>query len=188
MNHIDENLIRCAQEGDKDAFEQMYKEVSPFVYTIIVRITGNKPDAQDVMQNVFIKIFKQLGSFQFRSSFKTWLYRIAVNEALNRVKKTAREMQRLVDVDPTVASVDPSARPDETMMNKHDALLLNTLLDHLNPDQRACIVLREIDGMNYRDISESLDINVNTVRTRLKRAREMLMKLGQSEVKAYGLP
>ena len=91
MHNIDDQHIINAQEGSVEDFRQIYIETSPFIYTVILRIAGNESDAQDITQNVFIKVFKKLKSFKFKSSFKTWLYRIAVNEAINAINKRAYE-------------------------------------------------------------------------------------------------
>lgn len=187
MQGIDNELIIRAAEGNAEAFEEIYKLSSAFVYTLTLRITNNKDDAQDVTQDVFIGIYKNLKSFKFKSSFKTWVYRVAVNTAVNAALKTSRDSCRQGDYDTAVQTTHVSDKFGKTIEQEHHEKLLATLLGKLNPDQRACIVLREIEGLNYQEISETLQININTVRTRLKRARRTLSAHAEREVAHHGL-
>lgn len=182
MQDIDNNLIIQVSEGNMEAFEQIYRKTSPFVYSVVLRITNNEEDARDVIQDVFIKIYKKIKSFNFRSSFNTWLYRIAVNTALNALKKRSIEMNRRGDYDIAVETVHDTEHIDKTVEEENQRYLLKSLLEKLNPDQRACIVLREIEGMDYREIAETLHITINTVRSRLNRARLALLAHRNNEV------
>jgi len=179
MQQIERELITKAGEGDMGAFREIYQRASGYVYTLAYRVVNTKPDAEEVTQDVFLKIHHNLGSFKFESSFKTWLYRIAVNTALNHAKKrsrvTTREVEEVFE-DPVTVTQPDAAKSIEAGETKDQ---LKVLLDQLNPDQRVCIVLREIEGLDYQGIASCLGININTVRSRLKRARETLMALGQ---------
>ncbi|MEW6379265.1 MAG: RNA polymerase sigma factor [bacterium] len=180
MKDISRDILLQASLGDEEAFEMIYRAASEFVYTIAFRITNNRDDAEDVTQEVFIKIYKNLKDFRFLSSFKTWVYRITVNAAITACKGITEEMNRRDD-DSSLAEqcISPLA---ETAIDQDDTeRLITDLLGVLNPDQRACIVLREIEGLNYKEISEVLNININTVRSRLKRAREALIAYRKSE-------
>ncbi len=161
------------------AFESIYKASSGFVYNVALRIAGKSHDAEEVTQEVFIKVYRNLKYFQFRSSFKTWVYRITVNTALNLYKRVSREMNRRRDFDDvarTVASGEDVAGEvqDREERKAHEARLAE-LLDTLNPEQRSCIVLREIEGLSYQEMAQALGVNINTVRTRLRRARVALL-------------
>ena len=187
MQEIERDVITRAGEGDMMAFREIYQKASGYVYTLAYRVVNTKPDAEEVTQDVFLKVHHNLRSFKFESSFKTWLYRIAVNTAINHAKKrsrvTAREVEEILD-DPSVAAQPEAGK----RLEAEDAgRRLNLLLEQLNPDQRACILSREIEGMDYKEIADSLGININTVRSRLKRARETLMALGQKEVASHGV-
>ena len=179
MQEIEREMITKAGQGDMGAFREIYARTSGYVYTLAYRVVNTKHDAEEVTQDVFLKIHRSLHSFKFEASFKTWLYRIAVNTALNHAKKrsrvTTREVEEIFEDPETVTQPDARKRL-EAGETEHQ---LKLLLDQLNPDQRACIVLREIEGLDYQGIATSLGININTVRSRLKRARETLMALGQ---------
>ena len=181
MQEIERELIIKAGQGDMRAFGEIYQRASGYVYTLAYRVVNTKHDAEEVTQDVFLKIHRSLGSFRVESSFKTWLYRIAVNTALNHAKKRSRVMTREVEEvfeDPATVTQPDAAKNIEAWETERQ---LKSLLEQLNPDQRACIVLREIEGLDYQGIASSLGININTVRSRLKRARETLMALGQAQ-------
>ena len=187
MLDIEREMIVRAGEGDMGAFREIYRRSAGYVYTLAYRVVNTKPDAEEVTQDVFLKVHRSLGSFKFESSFKTWLYRVAVNTALNHAKKrsrvTTREVEEVFE-DPATVTQPEAAKGLEA---EDTGKRLKVLLDQLNPDQRACIVSREIEGMDYQEIASSLGININTVRSRLKRARETLMSLGKKEVANHGL-
>ena len=165
----------AASGGDRDAFETIYRASSGFVYSIACRITGNVHSAQDVTQEVFLKVYKNLNRFRFRSSFKTWIYRITVNSALNSCRRISKRLSKEVEYNDALNVTDSRDSPRETVERGDNEELLKSMLSVLNPDQRACIVLRGIDGLSYREIAEVLNVNINTVRSRIKRAREILL-------------
>lgn len=182
MELIDENLINRAVQGDIGAFELIYRAASVYVYTLALRITRNKEDAHDVTQEVFLRVYRCLDSFNRDSSFKTWIHRIAVNTAINTAKKSSKEQGRRGDFDIALETAGSSERPDAGIEKTDNERRISILLGALTLEQRACIVLREVEGMDYREISEVLKININTVRTRLRRAREAILELRKSEV------
>lgn len=187
MQEIERELITRAGQGDAGAFREIYQKASGYVYTLAYRVVNTKHDAEEVTQDVFLKLYHSINSFKFEAAFKTWLYRITVNTALNHAKKrsrvTTREVEEIFE-DPATVTQPDAAKEVEAGETKGQ---LKLLLDQLNPDQRVCIVLREIEGLDYQGIASSLGININTVRSRLKRARETLMALGQKEVASHGM-
>ena len=94
IKEISNDLLQQASQGDIQAFEEIYKITSSFVYSMALRTIRNREDAQEITQEVFLKIFKNLKDFKFRSSFKTWVYRITVNTALNFIKKAGHDRNR----------------------------------------------------------------------------------------------
>ncbi|MCB4792549.1 MAG: sigma-70 family RNA polymerase sigma factor [Elusimicrobia bacterium] len=179
IHEISKDLLIKASKGDLDAFEELYKAASALVYNVALKVTANIEDAQEVTQEVFLKLFKNLKSFKFQSSFKTWVYRITVNTALNYKIKASKQTSRHVQLE---ENMDNQAiyenQVEKGMDHKSNEETVNNLLNSLGPEYRVCIVLREMQGLSYREIAETLDINVNTLRSRLKRAREALLKRG----------
>ncbi len=182
MNNLSENIIIEASEGNVESFEDIYKAYSDFVYNVAFRVVNNADAAQEITQEVFIAVYRKLKSFKFKSSFKTWIYRITTNSAINFAKKRSKEQSRIVEYNDKSEfnmTLDPVS--DKFEEEQHEKTL-SSLLKALNPDQRACVVLRNIEGLSYQEISESLNININTVRSRLKRAREKLITLRKEMV------
>lgn len=177
MNNIPQELLVRASKGDMGAFEDIYRASSKFVYNVCLRITQDVSDAQEATQDVFLKIHRKLKDFAFRSSFKTWIYRIAVNAAINRYRISARNRTRYVSFDeengndafPVESQTQKSAGKEE------QKAMVDSLLSCLSAELRSCVVLREIEGLDYKEIARTLDIPINTVRSRLKRAREKLL-------------
>lgn len=184
LRDVSKELLRQASEGDLDAFGEIYKAASGFVFNVALRVTGNHEDALEGAQETFIKIFKHLKKFKFQSSFKTWVYRITVNSALDIRKRVSVEAGRRIELgeDFGLEKVDFGGNNDNSAQRNIEDLTnketVGRLLDKLNPDQRAVIVLRDMQGMSYEDVARALQINKNTVRSRLKRAREMLVRRG----------
>ncbi len=175
MENISEDILVRASQGDIQAFEDVYKASSSFVYNVALRIVNNREDAREVTQEVFIIIYNKLKSFRFESSFKTWAYRITANTAINFAKKNSRN--RAVPYEEALNADTVTGEAQARMDQEHQSRLVENLLGEINPDQRACVVLRNIEGLSYQEIAKALNININTVRSRLKRAREKLLTL-----------
>lgn len=180
MKEISNDLLLQASQGDIPAFEEIYKITSSFVYSVALRTVRNREDAQEITQEVFLKVFKNLKDFKFRSSFKTWVYRITVNTALNFIKKAGHDLNRQTEYNENMMIENVQAEnPAEILLDiQAQKKKVNDLLAALTPEYRVCIILREIQGLSYEEIAQALKTNINTVRSRLKRAREILLKRG----------
>ena len=174
---ISDDILMQASQGDLAAFEAVYKASAGFVYNVAFRIVGNREDAQEVTQEVFLIIHSKLKGFRFEASFKTWAYRITANHAINFAKKTSKTRNKTMEYDDTLFEPTASGDVRADMDKEHHSKVINDLLGAVNPQQRACVVLRNIEGLSYQQIADTLKINVNTVRSRLKRAREKLLTL-----------
>jgi RNA polymerase sigma-70 factor (ECF subfamily) len=184
MRNISEETIRKAAAGDIGAFREIYERAGAYVHTVAYAITGFREDSEEVTQDVFLSIYRNLPKFRFRSSFKTWLYRITVNKAINRARKRRRKTGRDVPYDKGLHDIGvKSKRHDERLADvESNRALIESMLSCLSPEQKSCIVLRAVEDMSYKEISDTLGININTVRSRLKRAREkMVESLGSRE-------
>ncbi|MBF0505129.1 MAG: RNA polymerase sigma factor [Candidatus Omnitrophica bacterium] len=177
MQDISEDILTRASQGDIQAFEEVYKTTSSFVYNVALRIVNNQEDAKEVTQEVFIIIYNKLKNFRFESAFKTWVYRITANYAINFAKKNSRIKTAPFDEALGEGAVENEA--EAHIEEEHQSQAVENLLKEINPDQRACVVLRNIEGLSYQEIAKALNININTVRSRLKRAREKLMAVKQ---------
>ena len=175
MQEITDEILRRAAEGDIAAFEVIYRASAKFVYNVAYRMVHNAEDAEEVTQEVFLNIYHKLKSFRFQSSFKTWAYRITVNHAINYSKRKAAERRRREEYHKYSNMNGILKKPGESGDNYRE--IIDLCLKMLNPDQRMCVVLRSIEGLSYQEIAGTLKISINTVRSRLKRAREKLLSM-----------
>ncbi|MBF0486184.1 MAG: RNA polymerase sigma factor [Candidatus Omnitrophica bacterium] len=182
MNDISDDTLIAASQGNAEAFEAVYKAASGLVYNVALRIVNNREDAQEVTQEVFLIVYDKLKTFRFESSFKTWVYRITANYAINWAKKESRIRRKTVEYDDTQMSGAPQEEPEDEESKVQNVQAAQKLLDALPPDQRACVVLRNLEGLSYQEIADTLKININTVRSRLNRAREKLLTLQKKVV------
>ena len=174
MKDIDDDVIRRARANDITAFEMIYRHYAGTVYRIAVRVTRSAEDAQEVTQHVFLAAHRHLGNFEGKSSLKTWLYRITMNCSLNLIKgRRQHEVAWEEGFDPQ----DPRHDLRENIAKEAHLDEVSRMLENLNPDQRACLILRAQEGLSYQQIARALNINLNTVRSRLKRARQTLIEL-----------
>ena len=160
--------VADSQAGDQAAQEHLYRACCSDVFGLMVRMVGMQ-EAEDLTQQVFLKAFQKIGQFQGKSRFQTWLYRLAVNEALQRIRRRRKpEVSLEVDVpDRTV----PAGRVLE------DREVLQRALDEMDPDLRAVFLLKEQHGQSYREIALELAIPKNTVGTKIHRSKKSLRKL-----------
>lgn len=175
MEEISSEILIKAAGGDLESFEIVYKATAEFVYNVAYRVLYNRQEAQEVTQEVFLSVYRKLKGFRFQSSFKTWVYRIAVNYAINRAKKNSNERNRRKEY---YESADaPPAAVEPAIGTQDQSETVDAYLRALNPQQRTCIILRNIEGLSYRQIADTMGVNINTVRSRLKRARKKLLAL-----------
>lgn len=184
MKDVPYELIQKAALGDMAAFEEIYKLTSGAVYAVCYGITNSRMDAQEAAQDVFVKIHDNLGKFAEGTSFGAWSYRITVNTAINYYNKSKRKRNREVHNEAALETAGTDGNVDKKLIEEDARKKAAELLAALTPEHRACVVLREIEGLSYEEIAETLKININTVKSRLKRAREALIGLARREVRS----
>lgn len=179
MENITGEVITSAAKGDMGAFETIYRNASGFVYNVALNMTASPDMAAEITQDIFVKLHKELKQFRHKSAFSTWLYRITVNTSLNALKKTSRRAKYAVNIEDVNESYLSEQSAHAVVEHEADKKEAKELLDKLSPDHKSAIVLRHIEGMSYREMADTLKLNLNTVRIRLKRAREALLLLSK---------
>jgi RNA polymerase sigma-70 factor, ECF subfamily len=170
---------RCAA-GDEAACTELVGEHQRMVVQLAMNLLGDRDEALDLSQEVFLRVFRTIHRFRGQSSLRTWIYRIAVNQARNRHRFWRRRHRAdQVSLDQHVAAHGEfqsggELTPDRMLAQKQLAERLNHALEHLPFDQRTAIILREIDGLSYEEIAFSLGVAIGTVKSRLTRARQAL--------------
>jgi len=166
-------------------FEVMMRANGPKIYTLAIRLSGNVADGQDLAQQTFLKAWEHWEKFRGDSDVSTWLYRICVNQWKNRVRyERSRAFWKHFSLDSGGEEDDkpgrelpaPDAPLDQSMEDRERHAAVQAALVALKPDDRAILVMREMDDKSYEDIAELLNIPIGTVRSRLARAREKLIE------------
>lgn len=194
INIDDSVLVRQAQGGDVVAMERLILKYQNRIFNIILKMCGNSDDAAELTQEAFVKVIESIDKFKGRSSFYTWLFRIAVNLTLNYCQRHARTAMRSLDAEDTehegtadqllrdVLSDDRAVDPAMVAQSRELCDLAMDALLKLEEPQRAIIVLRDIEGMNYTEIADVLNVELGTVRSRLSRARGSLREILETMV------
>ncbi len=178
----DRGLVCEAQAGNKVSFGKLVDRYYQMVYTLALGVLNHSQDARDVAQEVFLKVFKEIKRFEGKSKFKTWLYRVSVNAAIDygRKKRPAESIDLLVENEEGQGSsavvADKQRGPRERASESETAQLLEEALQRLSPEHRAVLVLREYEGLSYEEIADVLKIDLGTVMSRLFYARKKLAR------------
>lgn len=183
----DHELIIAAKAGDEHAFGKLMRKYEERVQNHCVRIVGDEQEAEDLKQEVFVKVYRSLPGYEHTYGFYTWMYRITQNCCIDRIRKIKRHAQE-ISLTPTVDDESTDAPrehsiPDETYVPEKEALnnelksTIDAALAKLSPKLREIIVLKEQDGLSYEEIGDMLHCSRGTVKSRLFRAREKLQEL-----------
>ena len=184
----DESAVLAAKAaaGDSDAFEQLVKKYERFVYTTVCYLIKNREDAFDVSQEVFLRIYRSLASFRGDSSFATWLYRICKNACFDFLRKNAKHHADISTTlydeneDDTILEIPDSSRatdPEAAYEQLEQKEAIRFAITRLSPEHREIILLRDLEGYSYIEISEMLEMEQGTVKSRLSRARQALKNI-----------
>lgn len=191
MSDVERALIRRLRDRDERAFRELLELHRDRVFNITYRMLGNRSEAEDIAQEVFITVFKTIDSFREESKFSTWLYRVAVNHTKNRIKYLARRHERKHEsVDERSAETNGATsgsparmpQPDKALATAQSEKLIQEAIDSLDDDQRAVVVLRDIEELSIEEICEITGLPDGTVKSRLHRARLVLRKKLQKHV------
>lgn len=190
QKEADEDLaiVRKVQDGDVDAFDALILKYRERVYSVIYNLTSNREDASDLTQESFIKAFQSINRFKGKSSFFTWLYRIALNTSLTYLRKNKLRrffsFEKMVDEDHTeglIENMTADSDSDKAALMSELQEKLNDAFQKLSVKHRTVVTLFEIDGLSHKEIAEIVGASVGTVRSRLHYAKQFL----QGELKDY---
>ena len=168
-------LVNDCKSGDRRALSQLISQYQRPVFNAAYRILGNLDDAADTTQIVFLKVFEHIADYDPRYKFFSWVYRIAINESLNQVKKR-RKHERLAD-----SQASPWQSPDEELESGRICNRVQGALMMLSEDYRTVVVLKHMTGCSYQQISEILQVPEKTVKSRLYSARQLMKKTLQND-------
>jgi len=185
-------LVRRAQAGDEAAFREIVEHYQSKVFSIIHGIVRQRNDVEDIAQQVFTKVYFSIGNFDFRSSLITWIYKITVNECFDylrkkKVRKLVYESDLSEDEARRVENTEPSVRqvPADVKLARRDYIF--KLLSKVSEEERNLLMLKEVEGHSVEELAEMTGMNENTIKVKLFRARQKLVKAAQRLDRAPGL-
>lgn len=170
----DEQLVRKSQNDDERAFGQLVSRYESKVYSLALKMLRNPEDAEDVLQDTFLRAYRGIKSFKGNSTFSTWVYRITANSALMRLRKRQLPTVSIDDADEREAPIniaDWAPGPVEQMLNQETQAAMTEAIEALPPEFRQVFVLRDIEELSNAEVAEILDLSVAAVKSRLHRAR-----------------
>jgi RNA polymerase sigma-70 factor (ECF subfamily) len=174
--------VKAVQDGDSKAFEKLVLDNQSKVYNLALRMVGNEDDAFDMSQEAFLKAYNSIQSFRGDSKFSVWLYRLTTNVCLDFLRSETRKSHASLtyaeeDDEKELEIPDERFSPQTEIERRELREAVRRGLDRLMPDSRAILLLREIDGLSYEEISSALDLEVGTVKSRIFRARKKLCEI-----------
>ncbi len=183
----EDQFLERLRHGETAAFEQLVAERTSDIYGLLVRLTSDAEEARDLTQETFLRAYQAIGKFRGDADLKTWLYRIAINQARNRWRWWRRRRRdATVSLDATVGESErtiaaqledrAAADPEQETLAHERERQLRTALQNLRSAYREAVILRDVEGFTYEEISETLQLNIGTVKSRLARGRLELRK------------
>lgn len=184
ISEEDARVLRGLRSGIESAYEELIEKYEQQIFGMVYRLLGNQSDASDVVQEVFLKVFRGVAAFREQSSLRTWIYRIAVHEAYNHRRWFVRHCRLEVPMDENRAehlscadlTPDPGPSPFEQAVDSEARTLIERALTQINPVFRTAVVLRDVQNLSYEEIADILQVSLGTVKSRILRGREALRR------------
>lgn len=175
-------IIEACQAGDEAAFEELYRLYSGQVFSIAIRLTGSQVEAEEVTQEVFVSVYKNIHRFEFQSAFSTWLYRIVVRRAADSFRKAKKHIINRISMDsddhaPTHTLADSGQSPRDSLLESQKEHTLENAIQKLGTKHRTIVVLRYVQDLSYEEIAQVLECRIGTVKSRLNRAHKLLKQV-----------
>ena len=172
-------LVRRAQQGDADAFEQLVTPYEQKIYALCLRMMAHREDAQDAAQEAMLRLYRSMSSFRGDADFGTFVYRVTTNVCMDALRKQQVRAGESLDAlyDEGFSPKDDTPGPEEALMQAEEKERLSQAIDQLSEEMRLPLVLREIHELSYEEVAQTLGIGMGTVKSRIYRAREKLARL-----------
>jgi len=178
MNVNEAQLISRCQQGDQEALKEIFDQYRQKVYRIAYGVVREREEALDIVQEVFIKLFRSIRQFQGKSRFYTYLYRMTMNTAIDHTRKMKKVPSSSVDDEEGLQlSDDAERRPDRILDQKELEARVKWAMDQLSPDQKAALIFRELEGLSYQEIAVATGCSIGTVMSRLHYGRKKVQEL-----------
>ena len=174
--HSDLDLATRHRYGDAEAFEEVYRRFAQMVFNLAYRMSGTAEEAEDLAQEVFLRIYRHLGRFNGRSALKTWVYRVTLNHCRSKLGRKRYPTRPLAEENDGVGArlVDDGRSPEELALASDAGRRVMAALRQVKPVFREAVVLRDLEGLSYDEIASILKVRIGTVRSRIARGRDRL--------------
>ena len=182
INATESTLVSQAQQGDRNAFSELIQIHAQGVQRVVYRMCGDQQLAEDAAQETFIQAWLKLPTYRPKSSLRNWLYRIAVNAAIDMLRKEKRIMPEAVE---ELVLADANLSPEAALIHDERVVQIRNAIADLPDASRAVLILREYEGLSYREIADTLDIPLGTVMSRLSYARKLLKNELSQELESH---
>ncbi|GBC82136.1 ECF RNA polymerase sigma factor SigW [bacterium HR10] len=185
LSAAERRFLERLRAGEWEAFEQLIAWFQADVYGLLYRLLGDREEARDATQETFLKVYRHIGRFRGECELRTWIYRIAINQAANRHRWWRRNGDRLISMETLKENaevswserlVDPRADPEQQAIAREEERLLMEALGRVKPVFRTALLLRDVEGLSYEEIAATLQVSVGTVKSRIARGREVLRR------------
>ena len=187
MEHEETDVISRCQRGDQEALKEIFDKYHKKVYSIAYGVVRQREEALDIVQEVFIKLFRSIKDFKGRSQFYTYLYRMVMNTAIDHTRKAGKQFVSSLDEEGSFEPADePEKGPEKILLQKELEEKVKLAMNELPAEQRAAIVFRDVEGLSYQEMAEAMGCSMGTVMSRLHYGRRKMQELLKDYVKLRG--
>ena len=187
MNHEETEMISRCQRGDQEALKEIFDKYHERVYRIAYGVVRQREESLDIVQEVFIKLFRSINNFKGRSHFYTYLYRMVMNTAIDHARKAGKQFISSLDEE---GSFEPSDNvekgPERVLLQKELEERVKLAMDRLPPEQKAALIFRDVEGLSYQEMAEAMGCSIGTVMSRLHYGRKRIQELLKDYVDLHG--
>jgi len=187
VNHEETEMISRCQQGDQEALKEIYDKYHKKVYRIAYGVVRQREDALDIVQEVFIKLFRSIKNFQGRSHFYTYLYRMVMNTAIDHARKLGKKFASSLDEEGSFEPSDGAEKgPERVFLQKELEERVKRAMDKLPAEQKAALIFRDMEGLSYQEMAEAMGCSIGTVMSRLHYGRKKMQELLKDYVMLHG--
>jgi len=187
VNHEETAMISRCQQGDQEALKEIFDKYHKKVYQIAYGVVRQREEALDIVQEVFIKLFRSIKNFKGRSQFYTYLYRMVMNTAIDHARKAGKQFISSLDEE---GSFEPSDNiekgPERVLLQKELEERVKSVMDKLPAEQKAALIFRDVEGLSYQEMAEAMGCSIGTVMSRLHYGRKRVQELLKDYVDLHG--
>ena len=187
MDHEETEMISRCQQGDQEALKDIFDKYHKKVYRIAYGVVRQREDALDIVQEVFIKLFRSIKNFQGRSHFYTYLYRMVMNTAIDHTRKSGKKFASSLDEEGSFEPSDGAEKgPERVFLQKELEERVKRAMDKLPAEQKVALIFRDMEGLSYQEMAEAMGCSIGTVMSRLHYGRKKMQELLKDYVMLHG--